>query len=480
MSGNPNDPRNPPPGYRAPPWPPAAAPVAPAAAPPAPAIPAPFAPQPAGAVWAPAAAYPQAPAAYPQAPAPFAQAPAAYPQAPAPFAQAPAAFAPAPAAAGWPAGAVPQPGWAPPQGHAAPAAPAAGPSFVAAALRRAFRLRFAPENVLPSERAALLAAPEPVTDPQAQAYAVWRRSLLFVVAAALVPVTILRMVEVFGSLDGMLSALATFSVLQLVFEAAFAVLAWILLAGWANLGRSRKILVWGWAAYFLFPFVTYLFPFRSLVEEEASGLGVIGKGEVLLVGLLFSLQAIMTLAPKAVSLMPGLLRAAVATKMLFPGAAAPGWLMVLTAPLYGLMVYVVMMVPYQITGSGWFVLALIGLLGAQIWLALTGVGLGRPLDPPEAMRRLARARLGYTIFNAAGLLFVGVGFLVLVDELQLSVLTVANLALSFVANVFILTLVGTDLLILSLRRARDASAGGAAAFDAYGRQLDAFFAGRRA
>ena len=41
-----------------------------------------------------------------------------------------------------------------------------------------------------------------------------------------------------------------------------------------------------------------------------AGLGILGQGEVLLVGLLFSLQAIMTLAPKAVSLMPGLLRAA--------------------------------------------------------------------------------------------------------------------------------------------------------------------------
>jgi hypothetical protein len=409
-------------------------------------------------------------AGYPPAP-PYAQAPAAYPQ-PALYPQAP------------PYGMPPQAGY-PPAPPYAPA-PAAYPQpqaqrdrpFVVMACWRAFRLRCGPEDVLPAERAAMQGVAPPVLDPRAQGFLAWRRSLLFVVAAALIPVSVLRAIEVFGSLDDAQATLATFSVLQLSFEVGFAALAWILFFGWANWPLNRKILLWGWVAYFVFPFLTYLFPYRELIEGAVQGEGALGKGEALLVGMIFSLQAILTLAPKAVSLMPGLLRAAMATKLLFPGSSAPGWLIVLAAPLYALLVYVVMMVPYQITGSGFFVLAMIGLLGAQAWLAVTGLALGRPLDPLEAARRVRRARRGYFWLSAGGLVFLAIGFQKLIRDLDMPPLAVANLILSFAAHVYVLTLVGTDLVVASLRRQRGDAAGGAAMAEETGRQVDAFFGGQ--
>lgn len=245
------------------------------------------------------------------------------------------------------------------------------------------------------------------------------------------------------------------------------------MARWADWLKTRKLLFVTWLVYFLFPFLLFLFPFREIVNEVGDG-GEVGQAEALIFGMLFSLQAIMTLAPKAISLMPGLLRAAVAAKLLFPGGSAPGWLMVLAAPIYGLLVYVVLMLPYQLTGSGWFVLAMLGLIGAQIWLSVTGFALARPLTEPDAVRLVQRARLGYTVFNAVGLIFLAVGFLTLIDELQINVVSVFNLFLTFLANVMVLTLVGTDLLVASLARGCEASRLAGALSTDYGTRVEGF------
>ena len=50
----------------------------------------------------------------------------------------------------------------------------------------------------------------------------------------------------------------------------------------------------------------------------------------------------------AISLMPGLIRASIVSKLLFPGTSAPGFLMILAAPLYALFAYVIILLPYQI------------------------------------------------------------------------------------------------------------------------------------
>ena len=60
--------------------------------------------------------------------------------------------------------------------------------------------------------------------------------------------------------------------------------------------------------------------------------------------------AMLQLAPKVISLMPGLIRSSMVIKLLFPGSSAPGWLIVLCAPLYALIAYAILIIPYQFTG----------------------------------------------------------------------------------------------------------------------------------
>src|SRR4029077_12613155 len=92
-----------------------------------------------------------------------------------------------------------------------------------------------------------------------------------------------------------------------------------------------------------------------------------------------AMLAMLQLATTAISLMPGLIRASQVIKLLFPGSSAPGWLIVVAAPIYALLAYVILIIPYQFTGSGWFVAGVIGIITGQILLAREGFALAQPL-----------------------------------------------------------------------------------------------------
>jgi len=355
-------------------------------------------------------------------------------------------------------------------------------AFAQLSLRRALRLRIEPDELTPDERAQLAHAG--VTHPVFQSFLAWRRSVVFMVAALLVPLIILKAVEIFDLPDATSaaerSALATIQGLQsipLLAEIAFCALAWVQLRNWTDWRRQRRSLAIGWAVYFLAPFVIYLYPLRSLADDMFAEGGVTGaerKAAVVFVGLIWSLQAMMTLAPKAVSLIPGLVRASLVSKFLFPGSAAPGWLMVLAAPIYAVLVYVVLIVPYQITGSGWFVLAILGIGAAEYLLARGGLELARPMTHGDAVAIAHRARRSYLIAMAVGALCLVVALGSVVRQLDFEALTVVNLIGTFLASVWILTVITTDLVIVGLDRARGLTAGTSHLVDESNRQLAAF------
>src|SRR5689334_10336242 len=67
--------------------------------------------------------------------------------------------------------------------------------FLKISARRAFRLRIEPTEVLPDERQALLAANPPIHDENLQAFLAWRRSVLFLVATLLVPLSVIGVMD---------------------------------------------------------------------------------------------------------------------------------------------------------------------------------------------------------------------------------------------------------------------------------------------
>ena len=350
-------------------------------------------------------------------------------------------------------------------------------------LGRALRLRIEPEEVSPKERAALLAATPPITVPYLQAFLAWRRSVLFLVAVALIPLTVLRLHD---AMSGDLPDELRF--IQLVPAAAEGLLClvcWYQLKNWTHWRQQRRALMRVWVLFMAAPFIVFLVPVDSILESMvANQTGVDAWGEatqldaaavagaVMAVKTTIAIYALLTLAPKAVSLLAGTIRAGIVTKMLFPGTSGPGWIVVLSTPLNTLFVFTLLIVPYQLTGSGWYVGAMVGLAVAQLALGRAGYALAKPTTHEEAVKLVTKARSAYllSMLVFAACLLVALGSL----AAKLGASTIVSTVLSFEANVMILTLIGSDLVITALARSRGLQAGTTHLVEESNAQLSAF------
>src|SRR5690606_11868729 len=107
----------------------------------------------------------------------------------------------------------------------------------------------------------------------------------------------------------------------------------------------------------------------------------------------FAMLSMLALAPKVISLMPGLIRSAMVIKLLFPGAAAPGWLIVMAAPMYAMIAYAILVIPYQFTAEPWFMFGVVMIVLGQILVTRSGFALAKPLTQEEALRHMRRVRI---------------------------------------------------------------------------------------
>jgi hypothetical protein len=367
-------------------------------------------------------------------------------------------------------------------GGSAPSGAPAETSMLKLALGRAFRLRIEPNELLPSEAHALASASPSISEPHLQAFLAWRRSVLFLVALALVPVTLMRLVEAFG--DDTPAQLRFILVIPAVVEALLCLVCWYQLRHWMDWRRQRRALFRAWLLFMAAPFAVFLIPMDSIVDDmvraqlgegmayEAGAMGAQAAGVATALKVAISLYALIILAPKAVSLIAGTIRAGIVTKLLFPGTAGPGWLVGLATPLYALFVFTLLIVPYQITGSGWYFGAVAAIVVAQVVNGRMGYALARPTTHVEAVQIVARARSSYLV----AMVVFAVCMITALGSLteQLGALTIITTALSFAANVLLLTLIGSDLVITSLARARGLTSGAAQQIEESNQQLTAF------
>ena len=349
-----------------------------------------------------------------------------------------------------------QPYYQQPPQQRPPTQPPAGGASLGTAFGRAFRLRIDPSEVTDHERDKLLAAG--ITSPVVQAFLAWRRSLLIVVAIGILPVLGLRIYDTTkqegnpGTLNALLAA-------QLVVDIVFALLLWSQIGRWTNWRRQRRVISVGWLLYFVMPFAIWLYPLRNVLDDamaqQAAGDPNAQAAAALmgpLFGILASFAAMIELAPKAVAFLPGLLRGSLISKLLFPGASGPGWLVLMLAPVYSVILYIVMIMPYQVTGSGFFIVAIVGFIGAQLWMGRMGYKLARPERLEEAVALVKRVRGTYLVLNLTGVTFAVIGMYHLFDQLDIPYAGMVKVFINIAVNVLLLTLVATDLIVANLAR----------------------------
>jgi hypothetical protein len=247
-------------------------------------------------------------------------------------------------------------------------------------------------------------------------------------------------------------------------EVAFCAICWLSLRHWTNWRKQRTWLLIGWLLFMLAPFVVFLYPLktafldagRAITAEQLRELGFNAKAlyTKALQPFAFAMLALLALAPKVISLMPGLIRSAMVIKLLFPGAAAPGWLIVMAAPMYAMIAYAILVIPYQFTANGWFMFGVVLIVVAQVLVTRSGFALAKPLTQEETLKHMRRVRMFYMAILTIAMLSIVGGLWAMVRLLDMSATSVITTILKFEANVMILTTIGADLVMTNLDRAR--------------------------
>ena len=260
--------------------------------------------------------------------------------------------------------------------------------------------------------------------------------MLLVAALLFLPLALFHLIDALGSeMPGSLKAL---HVLPAIAEGALCAFLWNQQRSWTRWQVQRRPILLAWVACSLAPFAVFLYP--------AGGAQSINN-------VAYALQAILVLGPLAAALMPGVMRAALATKLLFPGSATPGWLVVIASPISAIFAFLVLVVPYQVTGSGYFLLAMIGLIGGQLLLGRAGYHLARPSTQLDAVSVLGRTHISYLAAIGVGLLFMVIGLI----RMEIDAVSLLAVLLTIGANVMMVTLLAADLTIANLENARTIS-----------------------
>jgi len=338
--------------------------------------------------------------------------------------------------------------------------------FLKISAKRAFRLRIEPTEVLPDERQTLLSANPPIVEENLQAFLAWRRSVLFLIATLLVPLTVIGLVDSFTG-NKVAPAVRYVKLFPTLAEALFCLICWTQLRRWAHWRTQRKWLFIGWLFFMMTPFMVFVYPLRSAFEDlgrsmsvaQIQELGWHGMYNKAIAPFAFAMIAMFQLAPKVISLMPGLIRSSLVIKLLFPGSAAPGWLIVMAAPIYALIAYALLIIPYQFTGEPWFIVGILLIVFAQVLVARSGFRLARPMTQDEALADIKRVRKFYmTLLLISAACIIG-GLGVLTKLLHMKWTSIASTLLKFESNVLTLTMIGADLVVTNLDRARHYTTG---------------------
>ncbi len=311
-------------------------------------------------------------------------------------------------------------------------------------LKRAFGWNLA--RVVPSGAEAQTLAQAGVTEPTAQRYAAWRRSLLLV---ALIPTLLVAGLAAWGlaeeDFDG-------YRPLGLALSGVWMLVLLVLLVallrglrGWRRPDAGARMLLGAWLAAFLLPLVQALVPEGLLyhveplpasaatlaaadaaatLDEDLADVDVAEKAQALqnvTLKLVFSGATFLMLLPSLISLIPGAMNGCLRAKSLLPAAQLPGWLLVTVAPAF-LLFWLVMLVLVNPAAESPLLVAGIALWAGSplLYTIQARVFVGSQAGP-EGLARIARAKRGVALLGLAGIACL-LGFLLTTRVVGLRVL----------------------------------------------------------
>ncbi|MBK8978413.1 MAG: hypothetical protein IPM29_21135 [Planctomycetes bacterium] len=322
-------------------------------------------------------------------------------------------------------------------------------------LNRARRGDLSTDHAQDDEREALR---ERIESPLGQDYAAWRRAALWVAGALLALTALLNLANWIDALtqdDSTFGGLprrvrSDLSALVAVLESALflsAAVAAVFVIGaarqWTDLGSSRRSARIAWALLFLTPIVMAVIPWSALVSNEG-----LGEAESTMlqasVGLIIAIALFMKIGPVVIGLCAGVVRSSMTVKTLLPESPLPGWAAVAFAPLYALLLIVVMVIVHQTSGNVVLFLGIGALVASPLTYLLRARDLLRPHRAEEISTVLVGIRTRAAILNLAGIALLGIFVLTKAD---LGVLQGLGFVSAALGGALLMTVVAADLMI---------------------------------
>jgi hypothetical protein len=214
---------------------------------------------------------------------------------------------------------------------------------------------------------------------------------------------------------------------------------------WPRVRLSTILARLGWGLLFGVPFVLAILPISAMMDY----INLTGEFELLLkgiLGLLFAVQVIISLLPKALSLFPALIRSSMALKTLLPESRGPGWITVLLAPLFGLFLWLIMSVVNQFPSTSVLLLGVIFILAGQVIYIFMARHIVRGYSTLPA--KVIWTRRMSALLGLAGLLII---FIRLLAYEHLPTGDVIAGFLGIFGNILLLSVVCSDFLLPQLR-----------------------------
>jgi hypothetical protein len=360
-------------------------------------------------------------------------------------------------------------------------------------LRRVMRGDFLTEKATDEERRLLASKVKPITNPIAQDYAAWRKSVLWVAAAFMVIYALLEIathksvedqareatklqletqakaqaremgVEPQAISDEQIDAGAKEFIRTQIGEENVelldfitgapkfavmvgAVLIVIAARYWADPRKSKRYSRLAWLVVFLTPFgvaflpVTEMMDFSHLEQVPMEQRGMVKK----IIGTLYALQVFIMIGPKAIALFPGIIRSSMSLKTLLPESPTPGWVMSIMGPMYALFLLVIISTINQAHGDFWLISGIISFIAGSLIYALRAERMARPHTPDEVSSIVRRIRRQAMWANVAGVVLVLI-FIFNFEELE--GLKAWAFIVGVVATVLLLTIVASDFIV---------------------------------
>jgi len=166
-----------------------------------------------------------------------------------------------------------------------------------------------------------------------------------------------------------------------------------------------------------------------------------------------AMGVLVAFGPRVIGLFPGLIRSCLTLKTLLPESSAPGWVALIIAPFYAVFFAVVLIASIQADYSWMLSMSALFFTISPLFVILRWRRVASPMTQQQAHSAIRSTRRLSGVFAALGVIFFGILMITQIAVEAIDTMTAVTSLLAVLANILLVTVVMSDLMLGMLHRA---------------------------